>query len=140
MRDKRAGFAIAHKGSADFRLRFTFLAFNRQIARSSANESSLYFRGGEHWFLKILIINIKSAVGLLSPDTAVVLPLGSHAPTSHREFFHPTPPPQSWRHLPEVVSSGNRASRCSGDKCVPLCLGLEPSPTRFHFSNFGESL
>lgn len=93
---------IAHEGSTDCSLRFTFLAFKRQTARCSANKYNLYFRAGEQWFLKIRIINIKTTIGLLPP-----LPLGSHALTSHKGSS--SGPLKVGGHLPEVVSSGNQS-------------------------------
>lgn len=48
-------------------LEIHILALNRQIAKCFANESSLYFRGGKQWFLKVLVINLRTSVGLLAP-------------------------------------------------------------------------
>lgn len=42
----RAGFVISHKASVECRLRFPFLAFNKQIAKYDANKE-VYILGVE---------------------------------------------------------------------------------------------
>lgn len=67
----------SHKESP---LEISILALNRQIVKCSANEESLYFRGGKQWFLKVLVINLKTSVGLLAPRVPSCFAFGFSGP------------------------------------------------------------
>lgn len=76
-----AGGCEFHKVSG-LQLEIYILALSRQITKYVANQESLHFRGGEQWFLKVLISNSRTSVDSLLPGRPVGLPSGSQAPAT----------------------------------------------------------
>lgn len=109
-------------------LRSAFLAFNRQIVKYSANQSSLHLRGGKQSFFKILITRLKTSPSRPLPRDQlfcswVLLTLLAIAGA----FLSPT---KVGGHLSEAVSSGNQS------RSDAVGIHVESNG----ISNFGKSL
>lgn len=117
------------------------LAFSGHTAKDIARNSSFCFSGGRQWPLKILIINLKTSVGLQPPDKPVVLPLGCQAPASHEGSFFFVPQTLVIIHL-KLHLPGTRASQMHLGIRVTVLLhqGLAHLLIGFHFRNLGKSL